>query len=331
MTTLSLLDLVHVREGKTPADALADALLIAQSAEQLGYHRFWVAEHHNMVGISSAATSVVIGHLAAGTSKIRVGSGGIMLPNHSPLQIAEQFGTLESLFPGRIDLGLGRAPGTDQVTARAMRRDLHAAAERFPQDVQELQMLLDEPAPNQTIIAVPGAGLKVPLWMLGSSLFGAQLAAQLGLPYAFASHFAPDALDAALANYRARFEASRQLDQSYAVPCVNVIVADTDEEARYLYTTLQQMFVGMLRGSRGLMPAPIDNIEDFWSPAEKAQVSHMLSCAFVGSPDTVHKGLEQFLTRTEADELMISAPIFDHQKRLNSIKLLAQIGASLGR
>ncbi len=192
MIGLSLLDLVHVREGTTPADALADALLVAQRAEQLGYRRYWVAEHHNMIGISSAATSVVIGHLAAGTSKIRVGSGGIMLPNHSPLQIAEQFGTLESLFPGRIDLGLGRAPGTDQVTARAMRRDLHAAAESFPQDVQELQVLFDEPTPNQAIVAVPGAGLKVPIWMLGSSLFGAQLAAQLGLPYAFASHFAPD-------------------------------------------------------------------------------------------------------------------------------------------
>ncbi|ASJ74201.1 LLM class flavin-dependent oxidoreductase [Granulosicoccus antarcticus] len=330
MTTLSLLDLVHVRQGKTPADALADALLVAQRAEQLDYRRFWVAEHHNMIGISSAATSVVIGHLAAGTSKIRVGSGGIMLPNHSPLQIAEQFGTLESLFPGRIDLGLGRAPGTDQVTARAMRRDLHAAAESFPQDVQELQRLLDEPVPNQTIIAVPGAGLKVPLWMLGSSLFGAQLAAQLGLPYAFASHFAPDALDAALANYRARFQPSKQLATPYAVPCVNVIVADTDEEARHLYTTLQQMFVGMLRGTRGLMPAPIENIENFWSPAEKAQVSHMLSCAFVGSPATVQEGLEQFVARTQADELMVSAPIFDHQKRLRSIELLAEIGPRLG-
>lgn len=330
MTTLSLLDLVHVRQGKTPADALADALLVAQRAEELDYRRFWVAEHHNMIGISSAATSVVIGHLAAGTSKIRVGSGGIMLPNHSPLQIAEQFGTLESLFPGRIDLGLGRAPGTDQVTARAMRRDLHAAAESFPQDVQELQRLLDEPVPNQTIIAVPGAGLKVPLWMLGSSLFGAQLAAQLGLPYAFASHFAPDALDAALANYRARFKPSKQLATSYAVPCVNVIVADTDDEARHLYTTLQQMFVGMMRGSRGLMPAPIDNIENFWTPAEKAQVSHMLSCAFVGSPATVQEGLEQFVARTQADELMVSAPIFDHQKRLHSIELLAEIGPRLG-
>jgi luciferase family oxidoreductase group 1 len=330
MITLSLLDLIHVREGKTPAHALADALLVAQHAENLDYQRYWVAEHHNMIGISGAATSVVIGHLAAGTSKIRVGSGGIMLPNHSPLQIAEQFGTLESLFPGRIDLGLGRAPGTDQLTARAMRRDLHAAAESFPQDVQELQMFFENPKPSQAIVAVPGAGLKVPLWMLGSSLFGAQLAAQLGLPYAFASHFAPDALDSALSIYRERFQPSAQLDLAYAVPCINVIVADTDEEAAHLFTTLQQMFVGMLRGRRGLMPAPINDIEDYWSPGEKAQVSHMLSCAFVGSPATVQYKLEQFLARTQADELMISTPIFDHQKRLRSIELLATIGHSIG-
>lgn len=330
MIPLSLLDLVHVREGKKPADALADALLVAQHAERLDYRRYWVAEHHNMIGISGAATSVVIGHLAAGTSKIRVGSGGIMLPNHSPLQIAEQFGTLESLFPGRIDLGLGRAPGTDQLTARAMRRDAHAAAESFPQDVQELQTLLDDPKPNQAIVAVPGSGLRVPLWMLGSSLFGARLAAQLGLPYAFASHFAPDALDAALSIYREGFQASTQLDKAYAVPCTNVIVADTDDEAEYLFTTLQQMFVGMMRGRRGLMPAPIDNIEGFWTTAEKAQVSHMLSCAFVGSPSTVQSKLENFLARTRADELMISTPIFDHQKRLRSIELLAEVGITLG-
>jgi len=330
MIALSLLDLVHVREGTTPADALADSLRVAQRAEQLSYHRFWVAEHHNMRGISSAATSVVIGHLAAGTSKIRVGSGGIMLPNHSPLQVAEQFGTLESLFPGRIDLGLGRAPGTDQITARAMRRDLHAAAESFPQDVQELQMLLDDPSPNQTIVAVPGAGLKVPIWMLGSSLFGAQLAAQLGLPYAFASHFAPDALDAALEIYREKFQPSSQLQTPYAAPCINVIVADSDEEAAYLYTTVQQMFVGMVRGRRGLMPYPIDNIEDFWSQAEKMHVSHMLSCAFVGSPSTVRDKLERFLLRTRANELMISAPIFEHDKRIKSIELLAEIGQCLG-
>ncbi|MGQ7846098.1 LLM class flavin-dependent oxidoreductase [Granulosicoccus sp. 3-233] len=326
MTTLSVLDLVHVREGHTPADALPEALDFARHAEKLGYKRFWVAEHHNMIGISSAATSVVIGYLAGGTSSIRVGSGGIMLPNHSPLQIAEQFGTLESLYPGRVDLGLGRAPGTDQLTAQAMRRDLHAAAERFPQDVQELQRLLDEAKPNQPIQAVPGAGLKVPLWMLGSSLFGAQLGARLGLPYAFASHFAPDALDSALATYRERFQPSEQLQTPYAVPCINVIVADTDDEARYLYTTLQQMFIGMMRGRRGLMPAPIDDIESYWNSAEKAQVSHMLSCAFVGSADTVRTGLEQFLQRTQAEELMISMPIFDRTARARSLELLAGIG-----
>lgn len=325
MTTLSILDLVHVREGNTPADALPEALDFARRAEQLGYKRFWVAEHHNMVGISSAATSVVIGYLAGGTSTIRVGSGGIMLPNHSPLQIAEQFGTLESLYPGRIDLGLGRAPGTDQITAQAMRRDLHAAAERFPDDVVELQRLLGEPRANQPIQAVPGTGLNVPLWMLGSSLFGAHLGAQLGLPYAFASHFAPDALDSALAAYRQRFQPSEQLQAPHAVPCINVIVADTDEEARRLYTTLQQMFIGMMRGRRGLMPAPIDDIESYWSPAEKAQVSHMLSCAFVGSAQTVKAGLEQFLERTQADELMVSMPVFDRTARLHSLELLAGI------
>lgn len=326
MTVLSVLDLIHVREGNTPADALPDALEFARQAERLGYQRFWVAEHHNMVGISGAATSVVIGYLAGGTSTIRVGSGGIMLPNHSPLQIAEQFGTLESLYPGRIDLGLGRAPGTDQLTAQAMRRDLHAAAERFPDDVRELQRLLDDPQPNQPIRAVPGAGLKVPMWMLGSSLFGAQLGAQLGLPYAFASHFAPDALDSALALYRERFQPSAQLQAPHAVPCVNVIVADTDEQARYLYTTLQQMFIGMMRGRRGLMPPPIDDIETCWSPAEKAQVSHMLSCAFVGSPDTVRAGLQRFLERTQADELMVSVPVFDRAARLHSLELLANLG-----
>ena len=328
MTALSVLDLVPVREGTTPADALQASLDLARHAEALGYRRFWVAEHHNMVGISGAATSVVLAHIAAGTSTIRVGSGGIMLPNHSPLQVAEQFGTLESLHPGRIDLGLGRAPGTDQLTARAMRRDLHAAAERFPEDVRELRALLDDPVPGQPIRAVPGAGLKVPLWMLGSSLFGAQLAAALGLPYAFASHFAPDALDAALAVYRERFVPSAQLAEPHAVPCVNVVVADTDAEARRLYTTLQQMFVGMLRGARGLMPPPIDDIDTYWSAAEKAQVSHMLSCSFVGSPDTVAAALGRFVERTAADELMVGVPVFDQAARVRSLELLAGIAGA---
>ncbi len=328
MIPMSVLDLVTVRQGATPALALQESLDLARHAERFGYRRYWVAEHHNMVGIASAATSVVIGHLAAGTKTIRVGSGGIMLPNHSPLQIAEQFGTLESLYPGRIDLGLGRAPGTDQLTSRAMRRDPRAS-DQFPDDVVELRAFLDDVQPGQQIRAVPGAGLKIPLWILGSSQFGAQLAAWLGLPYAFASHFAPDALDQALAVYRERFQASAQLDHAYAMPCINVIVADTDEQARYLFTSLQQRFTDMVRGRRGLLPAPIDDIERYWSPAEKAQAMHMLSCSIVGSPDTVLQGLNAFIERTGADELMISAAIFDHQARIRSYELLSELGANL--
>lgn len=329
MTVLSILDLVNVREGTTPAIALRSSLENVQLAERLGYNRYWVAEHHNMIGIASAATSVVIGYLAGGTQSIRVGSGGIMLPNHSPLQIAEQFGTLESLFPGRIDLGLGRAPGTDPLTSRAMRRDLHAAAESFPDDVMELRELFNPVQAGQKIQAVPGAGLQVPLWMLGSSLYGAQLAAQLGLPYAFASHFAPDALDAALSIYRERFQPSAQLDSPHAMPCVNIIVADTDDQARHLFTSLQQMFVGMVRGKRGLMPPPIDDIEDFWSGAEKAHVVRMLSCTFVGSPETVRSKLQTFLARTMADELMVAMPVFDQSARSRSMELLSSISETL--
>ncbi len=330
MTALSILDLVSVREGTTPSDALAGSLAAARHAEALGYRRYWVSEHHNMIGVASAATAVVVGHIAAGTSTIRVGSGGIMLPNHAPLLIAEQFGTLDALYPGRIDLGLGRAPGTDQLTARAMRRDLHAAAERFADDVVELRALLDDASPNQTIRAVPGAGSKVPLWMLGSSLYGAQLAAALGLPYAFASHFAPDALDAALSIYRERFEPSKQLDAPHAMPCINVVVADTDAEARRLFTTVQQMFVAMVRGTRGLMPLPIDDIETHWSAMERAQASRMLACSFVGSPDTVREALTGFVARTGADELMVHVPVFDEAARLRSMELLAQVGPQLG-
>ncbi len=329
MTPFSILDLVSVREGEVPADALRASLEFAQQAEALGFQRYWVAEHHNMIGIASAATSVVIGYLAGGTQTMRVGSGGIMLPNHSPLQVAEQFGTLESLYPGRIDLGLGRAPGTDQLTARAIRRDLHAAAERFPEDVIELRALLDEPFPGQKIQAVPGAGLKVPLWMLGSSLFGAQLAAHLGLPYAFASHFAPDALDQAFAVYREHFQPSEQLATSYAMPCIHVICADTEAEARRLFTTVQQSFVGMIRGRRGLMPEPINDIESYWSPMEKAQAMRMLKYAFVGSPDQVRDQLVGFLEQTQADELMISTPVFDHDARGRSIELVSKLAEPL--
>ena len=329
MIPFSVLDLVPVREGDTPADALRNALDLARHAESWGYRRYWVAEHHNMTGIASAATSVVIAHIAGGTRTIRVGSGGVMLPNHSPLVIAEQFGTLESLFPGRIDLGLGRAPGTDQVTARAMRRD-PAAGEEFPQDVMELQALFAPVQPGQPYRAVPGAGLNIPLWILGSSLYGAHVAAALGLPYAFASHFAPDALHHALQVYRERFKPSAQLDRPYAMPCVNIITADTDEEARYLFTTAQQNFTRMIRNTRGQMPPPIENIDAFWSPAEKAQAMRMLSCSFVGSPDTVRAGLDKFIEQTGADELIVSGPIYDHAARLRSFEIAAALSAELG-
>ena len=322
---LSVLDLAPVREGDTPADALRHTLDLAQHCERWGYRRYWLAEHHNMTGIASAATSVVIGYVAGGTRTMRIGAGGIMLPNHSPLVIAEQFGTLESLYAGRIDLGLGRAPGTDAVTARALRRDPHAA-DTFPDDVLELQALLGPVQPDQPYRAVPGAGLRVPLWILGSSLYGAQLAAALGLPYSFASHFAPEALMPALRLYRENFRPSAQLDRPYAMPGVNVIVADSDDEARWLFTTAQQTFTRMIRGTRGRMPAPVDDIEAFWTPAEKAQVSRMLSCAFVGSPATVRRELEKFVEATGADELIVAGPIHDHAARLRSYELLAGIG-----
>jgi len=325
MIPLSVLDLVPVAEGQEPSDALMNSLALAQLAERCGYTRYWVAEHHNMVGIASAATSVVIGHLAAGTKTIRVGAGGIMLPNHSPLVIAEQFGTLEALFPGRIDLGLGRAPGTDQIAMRAMRRD-PAASDQFPDDVLELQALLADPVEGQAYRAVPGAGTHIPLWILGSSLFGSQLAAMLGLPYAFASHFAPDALIQALDVYRARFRPSAQASHSYAVACVNVVVADTDAEAKRLFTTIQQRFVSMVRGTRGKLQPPIDDIETYWSPLEKAQASRMLARSFVGSPETVRQGLEAFVAETGVDELMVACALYDHQARLRSYELLSQIG-----
>ena len=331
MTALSVLDLVSVREGQGPAEALADSLEAARAAERLGYRRYWVSEHHNMRGVASAATAVVIGHLAAGTSRIRVGAGGIMLPNHAPLLVAEQFGTLEALHPGRIDLGLGRAPGTDPLTARAMRRDLVAAAERFPSDVAELRALLADPEPGQAILAVPGASSRVPLWVLGSSLFGARLAASLGLPYAFASHFAPDALDAALEAYRAGFEPSEGGPEApCAVPCVNVVVAETDAAARRLFTTVQRMFAAMVRGERGLMPPPVETMEGRWSALERAQAERMLACSFVGSPATVREALAAFVRRTGADELMVHVPVFDQGERIRSMELLAGVGTGIG-
>ncbi|MGO8798497.1 MAG: LLM class flavin-dependent oxidoreductase [Roseiarcus sp.] len=326
----SILDLAPVALGSTPAQALRRSLDLARHAELWGYRRYWLAEHHNMVGIASAATAVAIGFIAAGTQTMRIGSGGIMLPNHAPIVVAEQFGTLESLYPGRIDLGLGRAPGTDQQTLRALRRDA-AGAENFPHDVLELQALLGPLQPGQLVQAVPGTGLEVPLWILGSSLYGAQLAAALGLPYAFASHFAPEALMAALQIYRARFEPSKQLERAYAMVGVSVVAAETDAEARRLFTSTQQSFTNMLRGTRGQLRPPIDDIEAYWTPAEKARVEGMLACAFVGSRETIRRDLAAFIERTAADELIVASAIYDHAARRRSYEILAEVRTALGR
>jgi luciferase family oxidoreductase group 1 len=326
-TPFSVLDLAFVTASSTPSDALRNTLDLAQHAERWGYRRFWLAEHHNMIGIASAATSVVIGYVAAGTRTIRVGAGGIMLPNHAPLLIAEQFGTLESLYPGRIDLGLGRAPGTDQRTLRALRRSPFSA-DTFPDDVVELQMYLGPLQEGQMVQAVPGAGLNVPLWILGSSLFGATLAAELGLPYAFASHFAPAALLPALEIYRARFKPSKQLDRPYAMAGVNVIAADTDADARHLFTSAQQQFANIFRGTRGRLPPPIDDIESYWTAEEKAQASSMLTRSFAGSPDTVRRRLHQFIDETEVDEIIVASAIYDHAARLRSYEIVAGVLAS---
>lgn len=326
---LSVLDLSPIVEGGTAAEALANTLDLARHAEALGYKRFWVAEHHNLPGIASAATAVVIGHVAGGTKTIRVGAGGIMLPNHAPLMVAEQFGTLASLYPGRIDLGLGRAPGTDQLTMRALRRNLNATVEDFPQDVMELMHYFQPPEPGQRIEAVPGAGLDVPVWILGSSLFGAQLAAALGLPYAFASHFAPAELDNALAIYREQFRPSPQHQRPHAMPGVNVIAADTDEEARFLFSSLQQAFVNSRSGRPSRLPPPIADMESRLGPTGQMILSQALSASVVGSPETVRGGLADFAARTAADELMVTAQIFDHQKRLRSFAITAEIGREL--
>jgi luciferase family oxidoreductase group 1 len=336
MVPVSILDLVPVNLGETPREALAKSLDLARHAEAFGYTRLWVAEHHNMTGIASAATSVVIGYLACGTKTIRVGSGGIMLPNHSPLVIAEQFGTLESLYPGRIDLGLGRAPGTDQRTLRALRRD-PMRADSFPEDVLELQAFLARPKPDrprQAVRAVPGRGTEVPIWILGSSTFGAELAAALGLPYAFASHFAPDSLFEALEVYRKGFKPSKQLNHPYAMVGVNIVAGDTDEEATRQFTTVQQSFTNLLRGSPGKMQPPIDDIEEYWSPPEKHQASRMLKHSIVGSPETVRRDLEKFVDLTKADELMVVCSLHDHAARIRSYELVAEITgarASLGK
>jgi len=324
MIPLSVLDLASIVQGSDASRALANTLDLARHAERLGYHRFWLAEHHSMTGIASAATSVVIAHVAAGTSTIRVGAGGVMLPNHAPLLIAEQFGTLAALHPGRIDLGLGRAPGSDPATSRALRRD-PSAADSFPQDVLELMHWFEPATPGQTVIAVPANGLDVPIWILGSSLFGAQLAAALGLPYAFASHFAPRLLSEAVALYRERFTPSDRpgaLQKPYVMLGVNVTAADTDEEAQFLFTSAQQMFVNVRRGHPAPLPPPREGVLNELAAWERAGMEEMLAAAIVGGPETVRRGVESFVERTGADELMVVSSIFQHAKRLHSFEVL---------
>ncbi|OLP61086.1 hypothetical protein BJF93_03295 [Xaviernesmea oryzae] len=323
MVPFSILDLSPITQGATASDALANSRRLAQEAEAYGYKRFWLAEHHGMRGIASAATAVVINHVAAGTQSIRVGSGGIMLPNHAPLVIAEQFGTLAALHPGRIDLGLGRAPGTDMRTAAALRRNMDAGAESFPNDVVELQALLAEPGENQGLIAVPGAGTNVPIWLLGSSTYSAQLAAMLGLPFAFASHFAPDMLMTALQIYRERFRPSETLPKPYAMVGIMGVAAASDAEADHLFTSMQQSFVALRRNARGQFPPPVDSMDGLWSPAEKEFVDHSMTYAVVGGPERVARKIGDFLDMTKADELIVSMPIFDMDARLQSVRLFA--------
>jgi len=329
MVALSILDLVRVTEETDARGALDNARDLAAHAEQWGYRRFWVAEHHNMPGIASAATSVVIAHIAAGSRHIRVGAGGVMLPNHAPIVIAEQFGTLARLYPGRIDLGLGRAPGTDQITVQALRRSL-ASSDEFPQVVLELQAYFAPVQPGQRVQAVPAAGTDVPLWILGSSTYGAQLAAALGLPYAFASHFAPEQLLPALDIYRRHFKQSAQLDCPYAMVGVNIIAAPTDQEARRLATTQQMSFTNIFRGARGLSQPPIEDIETYWTPTEKMQAMRMLARSIVGSPETVKAGIDALVAETGADELMIVSDVYDHALRLRSFEMIAATNTSAG-
>jgi len=325
MIPFSVLDLAPVVKGSTPAEAFRNTLDLALHAEALGFHRYWLAEHHNMPGIASSATAVVIGHVAGGTSRIRVGSGGIMLPNHPPLVIAEQFGTLESLYPGRIDLGLGRAPGTDAVTTRALRRDPFAGAEQFPDDVAELIGYFATPAPGQRVRAVPGAGLRVPIWLLGSSLYSAELAARMGLPFAFAAHFAPDYLLAALDSYRRYFQPSDRLDAPCAMAAIAVVAAPTDEEAARLFTSAQQQFINLRRGTPGRLQDPAEIDPAAWTPEDRATVAHVLHYAVVGGPATVRSGIEQFVRLTGVNELMITAHVFDHDARKRSFAIVAAL------
>jgi luciferase family oxidoreductase group 1 len=320
----SILDLSPVLEGGSPGESLRNTLDLAQHAEKWGYNRYWLAEHHNMPGIASSATSVVIGHVAAGTSSIRVGSGGIMLPNHAPLVIAEQFGTLESLFPGRIDLGLGRAPGTDQLTAHALRRDRQSDGHDFPEQLAELLSYFD-PSGTKYVRAVPGEGLNIPIWLLGSSGFSAQLAGQLGLPFSFASHFSPEYTVPALQLYRNHFRPSKVLDKPYAMVGVNVIAADTDEEAQWLSTSMQQQFLFLIRNKPGKLQPPVDNMDELCTVYEKSLLDQRLGSSIIGGPDTIQRKLQAFLDETQADEMIVNAQIFNHQARLHSYEILARI------
>ena len=325
----SILDISPIPQGFTATDALNNTLDVAQHAERWGYNRYWLAEHHNMTGNASSATAVVIGYVAAGTTRIRVGSGGIMLPNHAPLVIAEQFGTLASLYPGRIELGIGRAPGTDQMTARALRRDLLGSDDRFPQDVRELQHYFGPIQEGQSVKAIPGADTHVPIWILGSSLYGAQLAAHFGLPYAFASHFAPEQLLEAMHTYQSLFKPSAQLEKPYCAFVMNVVAADSDDQAQHLFTTLQQNVIRMRRNTRGQLPPPIANIDDFCDPHEKASASHALQCSVVGDQASVQKGMQHWMDLTGANELIITGQIHDHQARLRSFEIAAQAAQHL--
>lgn len=325
MIPLSILDLAPVPSGSTISDSFANSKALAQQADALGYHRYWLAEHHNMPGIASAATSLLISHLAAATSRIRLGAGGIMLPNHSPLVIAEQFGTLATLYPNRIDLGLGRAPGSDQQTARALRRNRMETEDQFPSDILELQQYFGPVKPNQAVQAVPGQHLHVPLWILGSSLYGAQLAAHLGLPYAFASHFAPAMLEQAAALYRKEFKPSAQLDKPYLMLALNVFAADTTAEAERLFTSPQQQFVNLVRGVPGLLPAPVEDMDQIWQAHEKSYVEKALACSVIGNPAQVKQGILNFIATHQPDELMLTAMMHDPKARQYSFQIASEL------
>lgn len=325
----SLLDLAPIPQGLSARDAFHHSLDLAKLAEARGYHRYWLAEHHNMTGIASAATSVLIGYLAANTTTLRLGSGGVMLPNHSPLVIAEQFGTLDALYPGRIELGLGRAPGSDQRTMMALRRHMSGDIDNFPRDVRELVDWFDAHDPHPAVRPVPGYGAKIPLWLLGSSLYSAQLAAQMGLPFAFASHFAPDMLLQALHLYRTQFKPSERLEKPYALVCINIIAADSNRDAEFLFTSMQQAFVKLRRGEAGQLPPPVESMEGIWSPAEQYGVQQALGMSLVGDKAKVRHGLLSILRETEADEIMVNGQIFDHQARLHSFDLAMQVRESL--